>query len=73
MTAKKKSTGPWQIVADASDRIEKLVTCIPGWDDYEHSGETLNELRRVAALLRQAIPLLEQAADREESRRSVDA
>ena len=57
---------PWQLAADASDRIGKLVTDIPGWEGYEYSGETLDELRRAAALLRQAIPLLKRAREREE-------
>jgi hypothetical protein len=62
--------GPWRLAAAASDRIGKLMTEIPGWDGYEYSGETQNELRRAAALLQQAIPLLEQASERE-SRRYV--
>jgi hypothetical protein len=64
---------PWRLAADVSDRIGKLLTEIPGWDGYEYSGETHNELRRAAALLQQAIPLLEQASEREERRRIVGA
>ena len=64
---------PWKLAASASDRIGELMSCIPGWADYEHSGETLGELRRAAALLQQAIPLLEQASEREDRRQSADA
>jgi hypothetical protein len=60
---------PWQLAADASDRIGELMTEIPGWNGYEYSGETQDELRRAGALLQQATSLLEQARDREEGRR----
>lgn len=56
---------PWQLIAKASDRIAVLVTCIPGWDGYKHSPETLEELRYVATLLHAAIPVLERASERE--------
>jgi len=56
---------PWRLVAKASDRIADLVTDIPGWNGYEYSDETQSDLQRAAALLRQAIPLLEKASDRE--------
>jgi hypothetical protein len=56
----------WQLAADASDRIGKLITEIPGWDGYEYLSETQDEMRRAAALLQQAIPLLERASEREE-------
>jgi hypothetical protein len=49
----------WRETADASDRIAKLITNIPGWDGYEHSRETQEKLRVAAALLNQALPLLE--------------
>jgi hypothetical protein len=57
---------PWRLTADASDRIAKLVTEIPGWDGYQYSIETQNELRQAAALLQRVIPLLKRASEREE-------
>lgn len=54
-------------MASASDRIGKLLTEIPGWNGYEYSGETQNELRQAAAFLRQVIVLLEQARKHEEA------
>lgn len=57
---------PWQHAADNSDRIAELLTEIPGWRGYPYSGDTLEELRQAAMLLRRAIPLLERARDREE-------
>jgi hypothetical protein len=63
--------GSWQLVADVSDRISNLLDCIPGWD-YEYLHETESELQHVALLLRQAVPLLERASERE-GRRYVGA
>jgi ABC-type antimicrobial peptide transport system ATPase subunit len=63
----------WQLAADASDRIGELMTEIPGWKGYECSVETQAEMRRATALLQEAIPLLEQASEREERRRIVGA
>ena len=63
----------WQLVAEASDEVGKLVTEVPGWPGYEYSLETQNELWRAAVLLRQVIPLLKQASEREARRLSVDA
>lgn len=56
---------PWQQAADASDRIEELLTEIPGWDGYELLEATQIELRQAAALLHQVIGLLAQASARE--------
>ena len=64
---------PWRLVVGASDRIAKLITDIPGWDGHEHSRETQEELRIVAALLEEAVPLLEAAAKREGRQLSGDA
>jgi len=66
--AKRKTTATWPLAAANSDRIAKLLTEIPGWDGYEYADETQEELRIVAALLQQAIPLLEQAGQREAQR-----
>jgi hypothetical protein len=56
---------PWQQAADASDRIEELISEIPGWDGYELLEETQIELRQAAVLLHQAIGLLSRASARE--------
>ncbi len=58
---------PYDQIADASDRLAELIDTIPGWD-CEHAAETHDELRRAAELLRQAIPLLERAVEREAGR-----
>jgi hypothetical protein len=63
---------PWRLAADASDRIGELLTDIPGWLGYEYSSETQNELQRAAAHLRQVIPLLKQASEREARRLSEE-
>jgi hypothetical protein len=59
---------PWQLAADASDRVANLITNIPGWDDYEFAAETEAELLQAAALIQQAARLLEQASKRETRR-----
>jgi hypothetical protein len=63
---------PWQLAADAADRIAELLDDIPGWA-YEYAEETRDELLQTAALLQQAIPLLERARGREVKRCSEDA
>lgn len=60
---------PWQLAADASDRVADLMCNIPGWDGYEYKAETEAELLRAAALIQQAERLLEQASKRENRRR----
>lgn len=59
---------PWQLAADASDRIAELIDEIPGWDGYQYADITQGELRYAIVLLQEAIPLLEQASRREAKR-----
>jgi hypothetical protein len=56
---------PWQQAADASDRIEELLTDIPALDGHELLAETQAELREAAVLLHQVIDLLAKASARE--------
>jgi hypothetical protein len=57
----------WQQVADASDELAHLIAGIPAGDyGYQPAKETHAELREAAALLDQAISLLQRALDREE-------
>jgi hypothetical protein len=60
---------PWQLAADASDEVANLICDIPGWDDYEYLAETEADLLRAAALMQQAVRLLERAGKRENCRR----
>jgi hypothetical protein len=59
---------PWQLAADASDRVAELMCGIPGWDGYEFKAETQAELLQAAALMQRTERLLEKAEKRENRR-----
>jgi hypothetical protein len=62
------TSNPWQIVAEASDRLSEFVDAIPGWNGYDCAKETQGELVAAAALLQAANRFLRKAATREARR-----
>jgi hypothetical protein len=64
---------PWQLAADASDRVAELICDIPGWDDYEFAAESGAALLQAAALIQRAERLLEGARKRENRLRKTPA
>ena len=61
----------WQKAADASDEIAYAIAGIPAADvapGFKHMAETCTELRQAAALLKQALALLQRCMDREDPR-----
>jgi hypothetical protein len=63
-----ETRSPWQQVADAIDRVARLIDQIPGRHGYQCAPETDLELRAAAALVQRAELYLRPAVTREAPR-----
>lgn len=68
MSAADTDVDVWRQARDDVEELADAIANVPAFEDFDLTEESSAELRRAAALLQEALPLLRQAAERESPR-----